>query len=718
VFLASILEVIMHRRLLALCCLLCLSLPALAQVKSNNGSFQNAPAATDKPGTSELPKLEKFDPSLVDKSKNACVDFYQYTCSNWIAAHPIPPDMASTSTTRPLFLYNQTILRNTLEQAAADKQATGSERQIGDYWQSCMDEATRNANSKAWLQPHLNTIASLKSSKDLPRVLAYLHQNFPAAWEADDNDTKAPVFGFGPTQDLADASKMVAGIDQGGMALPSLDYYHDNSEHFKELRAKYVLHIQKMFELAGDSSQKAAAEAKTVMEIETALAKASMDNVSRRDPQKIYNKRNLQQLKTAVPDFGWEEYLQLMGAPSVPFYIVSTPGFLDAVEQQIKTRSAQDWQAYLRWWAIHRGAAYLGHDFELANFDFFGTALSGTPQMLPLWRRCVASTDRYLGEALGQAYVNVAFPPESKQRADELVTQIRGALVEEIGQLDWMSEQTKKQALVKQAATLQKIGYPNAWRDYSSVKIVPDNYLANMNAANAFEVHRQIDKVGKPVSRNEWTMTPPTINAYEDPQMNTINFPAGIMQLPRFGQDQDDASNFGAIGMVIGHETIHGFDDQGRKFDAQGNLRDWWTPEDAKRYDEKDKCIVEEYSQEIPEYGVKQNGNLTAGEDTADNGGIHLAMLALEKQYKAQGKSLDTPEADGLTARQRFFLAYAFSWCAEVRPEAARSQVLSNPHSLPHFRVNRPLSNMPEFQQAFGCKEGQPMVHNPQCRVW
>ena len=698
-------------------CLLCLLLPSFAQVKNDNAT--QSVSSAGKP-VAELPKLEKFDPSLVDKTKNACVDFYQYTCAKWVAAHPITPDMPVSSTDLPLFLYNQTILRNALDAAAANKQATGSQRQIGDYYQSCMDEKTRNADGKAWLQPSLNIIASVKSSKDLPRVVAYLHLNFPAAsgmWNDDDNYAKAPMFGFGPAQDLADASQMVAGVDQGGMALPSLDYYLDNSDRSKELRAKYVQHVQKMFELAGDSRQKAAADAKTVMEIETALAKASMDNVTRRDPKAIYNKLTLQQLKAAAPDFGWDEYLQLMAAPNVPFYIVSTPAFLDALEQQIKTRSLQDWQAYLRWWAIHRSAPYLGSDFEQAHFDFFRKTLTGTPQMLPLWRRCVASTDNYLGEALGQAYVNAAFPQESKQRADDLVVQIRAALVAEIQQLDWMSEATKKQALIKQTATLQKIGYPDQWRDYTSVKIVPDNYLANMNAANAFEMHRQIAKIGKPVDRNEWTMTPPTINAYEDPQMNTINFPAGIMQLPNFG-NQDDASNFGAIGMVIGHETIHGFDDQGRKFDAQGNLRDWWTPEDAKRYDEKDKCIVDQYSQEIPEYGVKQNGNLTAGEDTADNGGIHLAMLALEKQYKAQGKSLDTPEADGLTARQRFFLAYAFSWCEDVRPEAARSQVVSNPHSLAQFRVNRPLANSSEFQQAFGCKEGQPMVHNPQCRVW
>jgi endothelin-converting enzyme/putative endopeptidase len=338
--------------------------------------------------------------------------------------------------------------------------------------------------------------------------------------------------------------------------------------------------------------------------------------------------------------------------------------------------------------------------------------------MLPRWRRCVASADGLLGEALGQAYVNIAFPPESKARANELVKQIRAALVEEIHQADWMSDETRKQALIKQDATLQKIGYPDHWRDYSSVKIVPNNYLANMNAANAFEAHRQINKIGTTLDRTEWQMTPATIDAYEDPQTNTINFPAGILQLPIFDGKRDDASNLGAMGAVIGHETIHGFDDQGRKFDDKGNLRDWWTVEDEKRYDQKDKCIVDQYSQEIPEYGVKQKGELTAGEDTADNGGLHLAMMALENIYKARGKSLDTPEEDGLTARQRFFLSYAFVWCTAERPEAARQQVITNPHSLPMFRVDRPVSNMPEFRKAFSCPASAPMVHHPACRVW
>jgi len=710
-------EVDMRRRFAQVFCLLFLCLSAFGQVAPSYAAQNTSPVAKQA-SSEELPKLEKFDPSLIDKSKDPCTDFYQYTCSKWIATHPIASDMPSNSTSHPLFLYNQTILRDTLEAADANQQATGSERQIGDYWHSCMDESSRNAHEKMWLQPHLDEMASFKSKRDLPRVLAYLHLNFPAAWQGDENSSKSPVFGFGPSQDLKDATQMVAGIDQGGMALPALDYYLVDSDRFKDLRAKYLQHMQKMFQLAGDPSDRAASEAKTVMEIETAFARASMDNVTRRDPGKIYNKRSLEQLKDAVPDFAWDEYFRLVGAGSVPFYIVSTPGFLDAIEQQLKTRSDDDWRTYLRWWTLHRAASYLGKDFEQENFSFFGTALSGTPQMLPLWRRCVRSADSSLGEALGQAYVSVAFPAESKARANELVRKIRETLADEIKQLDWMNESTKKEALIKQDATLQKIGYPDKWRDYSPVKIVPDNYLANMNAANAFEVHRQINKIGKPVDRTEWGMTPPTINAYEDSQMNTINFPAGILQLPFFSGTADDASNFGAIGMVIGHETIHGFDDQGRKFDDKGNLRDWWTAEDAKRYEEKDKCIVDEYSQEIPEYGVRQNGKLSAGEDTADNGGLHLAMLALENIYKARGKSLDQPEADGLTARQRFFLSYGFSWCSDERPEAARNQVTSDPHSLPRLRVDRPLSNSPEFDQAFGCKKGQAMVHEPQCRVW
>jgi endothelin-converting enzyme/putative endopeptidase len=666
----------------------------------------------------ELPKLAKFEASMVDASKDACVDFFEYACSKWISANPIPDDMPATSVTLPLFLYNQTILRNALEKAAANPKASGSERQIGGFWQSCMDESGRNANGKSWLQPHLKLIEGLKSRRDLARVLAYLHLNFPAPWQPDDNSTKSPLFGFGPIQDLEDSSRMVAGIDQGGIALPSREYYLDAENRYKDLRTRYVAHVRKMFQLAGDSAEEASAEAGTVLDIELALAKGLMDNVSRRDPQKIYNNRTLEELKSAVPDFQWEEYFKRTGAPAVPFYVVSAPGFLAAFEGQLRTRRTPEWKAYLRWWTIHRAAPYLGADFEQANFEYFGTALSGTPQMLPRWRRCVSAADRLLGEALGQAYVSIAFPADSKQRANRMVTQVREQLSEQIRSNDWMSPETKKQALVKQDSTLQKIGYPDKWRDYGAVRISRSNYLANLNSANEFEMRRQVAKIGQPIDRAEWLMTPATIDAYEDPQMNTINFPAGILQPPFFDGRQHEAANLGGIGMVIGHEAIHGFDDQGRKFDEKGNLRDWWTPEDARRYEEKDRCIVEQYSQDIPKYGVKQKGELTAGEDTADNGGLHMAMLALEASYRQQGKPVDAPEADGLTARQRFFLSYAFSWCSDVRPEAARNQVVTNPHSLPRFRVNRPLSNLPEFQRAFACKEGQPMVHTPQCRVW
>jgi putative endopeptidase len=672
----------------------------------------------------ELPQLSRVDPSWIDKSKNPCDDYFQYACSKWIAANPIPADMPATFTGRPVILYNQTVLGQAMEKAGGDPQATGSERQIGNFWRSCMDESLRNKNEKTRLEPALNEIASMKSKQDLARVLAYLHLNYGTVWLTDigNNSTKVPFFGFGPTTDMTDASKMVANIDQGGMALPSISYYLDRSADFEQLRAKYLAHIQKVFVLAGDPAPRAAAEAKTVVEIETAFAKASMDNVSRRDPMKNYNKRTLQQLKTAVPVFNWDEYFKNIGAPPVPFYIVTAPSFLPALQQQISTRSLGDLETYLRWWTVHLAAPNLGKELEEADFAFFGVVLTGTPHLLPRWRRCVIAADASLGFGrLGEAYVKAAFPGDSKQRADEMVTRIRAALKDQIEHLDWMDPNTKKQALAKEEATLQVIGYPDKWRDYSSVSIVPDNYLANLNALTTFEVHRQLNKVGKPIDRTEWWapwLTPASFNALQNPYMNTINFPAGILQLPMFSVQQDDVSNYGGAGAAIGHEIIHGFDDQGRKFDGQGNLHDWWTAEDSNRYEQRDKCIVDQYSQEIPEYGLKQNGRLTAGEDIADAGGLQLAMLALESVYKAEGKSLDAPSGDGITPRQKFFFSYAFNWCGDVRRELARQSLISDPHSLLMFRVNRPLSNLSEFQKAYSCKAGQPMVHEPQCRVW
>jgi endothelin-converting enzyme/putative endopeptidase len=628
--------------------------------------------------------------------------------------------MPSVGPWTPLYLWNQTILRETMEKAAANASAKGTEQQVGDYWKSCMNLDERAAKGKEWLAEALKPVDTLKDKRELAKVLAHLQKGLAPGWESEDNQTNTPLIGFGWVQDLEDSSKMVAGFDQAGLSLPSRDYYLDEDANSKKIRGEFKKHLVRMFGLAGDTPAQAAKEATAVFEIESALAKAQMNAVDRRDPVKIYHKQSLAQIKAALPSFEVDEYLKVMDAPVPPFYIVSTLEYLPALNAQIKTRSLDELRSYLRWWMIEAAANKTTPELEQANFDFFGTTLQGTPKMLPQWRRCVVSADARLGEALGKEYVKIAFPPESKAKAVELMVGIRTALKQDIGEVDWMAEATKKQAIEKLDAMIQKIGYPDTWRDYSSVKIVPDDYLANVEAANAFEVRRQLNKVNKPVDKMEWGMTPPTINAYNDPQNNTINFPAGILQLPFFSAQQTDAANYGAIGMVIGHEITHGFDDQGRKFDANGNLRDWWSAADAKAYDERGNCLSAEYTHDVPELGpgVKTNGKLTQGEDTADNGGIHLAMMALENLYRARGKSLDVREEDGLTARQRFYASFAFSWCETVRPDVERMQITTNPHSLSRYRVNIPLSNQADFAKAFGCKAGQPMVRASACRVW
>jgi endothelin-converting enzyme/putative endopeptidase len=427
---------------------------------------------------------------------------------------------------------------------------------------------------------------------------------------------------------------------------------------------------------------------------------------------------SLAQMRALAPSFDWKTYLKLVSPPATEHYIVTSPDFFRALEQAIAQHPLEHWKAYLRWHLLHASAPYLSNAFVEENFDFNSRTLLGTKALLPRWRRCVRAADRDLGEALGQAYVERAFPPTSKQRVVSMVHAVEKALGDDIGQLSWMTPATKQQALVKLKAIEDKIGYPNRWRDYSTVRITAASYLGNVHQATAFELQRVLNKIGKPVDRGEWLMTPPTINAYYDAQLNTINFPAGILQPPFFDPAQDESVNYGAIGMVIGHEITHGFDDQGRKFDSQGNLRDWWTAEDARQYEERGKCISDQYTQEVPEAGVKQNGLLTQGEDTADNGGLRIALMALADSLQQTGKTLDEKGSDGLTARQRFFLGYANAWCGSQRPEVMRTIVLTNPHSLPKYRVNNVVSNMPEFQQAFACKSGQPMARANACRVW
>jgi len=687
-----------------------------------NANGQNASQQTSvPPKTSEMvPKLEHFDAAVVNKSLDPCQDFYKFACSKWVAANPIPPDEVAWGTGSGLRYWNENILREAMEKAADPaSHSTGFQKQIGDYWGACMDEPGLEASGTRDLKPELAHIDAMRNKSALAEEVAFVHQTVPGAWEANDNETPAAVFGFSQAQDFDDASKVVAFVDQGGMALPGRDFYLDKDDKSKDIRTKYQAHIAKMFELVGEAKDQAATDAKTVLAIETAMAQSSMDNVARRDPKNLNNKMSLDQIQALTPSFDFKRYIGIIGAPpSEPHYLVSSPDFFRGLNKLIQQHSVEDWKVYLRWQLIHGSAPYLNKAMVDENWNFFAHELLGAKEQTPRWRRCVRAADRDLGQALGRAYVEVAFPPESKERTVTMVHDIENALDRDIISLDWMQPATKEQAKIKLQAIEDKIGYPDHWRDYSSVNITRDSYLNNVREATVFEFHRQLEKIGKPVDRSEWTMTPPTINAYYDPQLNTINFPAGILQPPFFDPAQEDVVNYGAIGMVIGHETTHGFDDQGRKFDAKGNLRDWWTPEDAKAYDQRAECIANEYTEEIPEAGVKQNGHLTLGEDTADNGGLRLAYMAAEHKLQEAGKSLDEKELDGWTPRQKFFLSYGFSWCEQYRPELMRTVVMTNPHSIPKYRVNNVVSNMPEFQQAFSCKKGDAMVHATQCKVW
>jgi putative endopeptidase len=666
-----------------------------------------------------LPKLEHVNPDQVNAQIDPCTDFYQYSCSKFFAANPIPADRAAWGVVGPLSLWNEVTLREVLEAAAAKKEGrTAVDQKIGDYWAACMDENKIESSSRKELKRELDRIAALKNKAQLAGELAHIHSTVGSAWQGGDAETVAPMFGFGSNPDFDDATKVIAIVDQGGFSLPGREFYSKDDAKSVEIRSKYLLHIANMLKLAGENEAQAKADASTVLAMETEMARSAMDIVKRRDPKNINNKMTLAQLEKLAPAFAWKQYLAAVGAPSTQVYLVTSPDFLRGLDTMIHRRPLNDWKTYLRWQVLHESAPYLDSAFVNENFDFFGHTLAGVPKLSPRWRRCVHSTDARLGEALGQAYVQRAFPPQSKERVLKMVNNIEAALDQDIAQINWMTPETKTQAKAKLKKILDKIGYPDHWRDYSALEITPDSYLENVHRGTAFEFHRQLAKIGQPLDRQEWQMTPPTIDAYYDPQTNTINFPAGILQPPFFDAQQDDAANYGAEGAVIGHEITHGFDDQGRKFDGQGNLHDWWTPADAKNYEARGKCISDEYTQEIPEVGIKQNGLLTQGEDTADNGGIHLALLALENDLKSEGKSVDDKGEDGLTHLQKFFLAYSTVWCSEYRPEVMRVALLSNPHSLPKYRVNNVVANMPEFAKAFGCKKGAPLVHENACRVW
>ncbi|HEX3746399.1 MAG TPA: M13 family metallopeptidase [Bryobacteraceae bacterium] len=660
--------------------------------------------AQDRPLTS-LPYTPSLETKFLDRAADPCVDFYQYACGNWNKLNPIPPDQARWDVYGKLTDENQRYLWGILDEAAkADASRTPVEQKIGDYFSACMDEAAVEKAGAAPLQPRLRQIAALKSVKDIPALLANIHL------EAGD-DT---LFAFTSSQDYADSSRVIAFALSGGLGLPDRDYYVNPDAKSQQIRTQYLDHVAAMLALLGDSPDAARAGAQTVMAIETDLAKSTLTRVERRDPYKQFHKLTRSQIMALTPDFNWDAYWAGLGLPAPATLNVTEPAFFKELEQQLKTRPIADWKTYLRWHVAHSAAPYLSQPFVQASFDFYSKTLRGVTAMRPRWKRCVSYVDRDLGEALGQAFVAKTFTPATKAATLAMTNEIEAAMQGELEHLDWMSEATKKQALIKLHGVLNKIGYPDKWRDYSSVHVVRGDFLGDVVSATVFEAKRELAKIGKPVDRGEWQMTPPTVNAYYDPQMNDINFPAGVLQPPLYDPKMDDAPNYGNTGATIGHELTHGFDDQGRQFDAKGNLRDWWTKEDATQFVERASCVTDQYSGYTVIDNIKINGKLTAGEDIADLGGTTLAYIA----WKAATKGKDLQPIDGFTPDQRFFIGMAQWACGDERPENKRLNAVTNEHSPDEYRINGVVANMPQFGRAFSCKAGQPMMRQNACRIW
>ena len=647
-----------------------------------------------------------FDAAAIDRGADACTDFYQFACGAWMKNNPIPDEQASWGRFNELVERNRDTLRGLLAKLSEAKpERTAVQQKLGDYYATCTDESAVEALGAKPLAEDLARIAAVVDKKALNAEIGTLQRLGVNVF-----------FAFGSEQDFKESSSVIAIADQGGMGLPDRDYYFKTEENFVKQRAAYVEHVRKMFVLAGDAPPQAAANAKVVMTIETALAKNAFDLVTRRDPNKIYHRMTRSELLALTKTFEWEPYLTATGAPQFPSINVTEPDFFKGVDAVIASNSLPDLKTYMRWHVIHVAAPLLSSAFVNENFDFYGRTLTGRKALLPRWKRCVQYTDDDLGEALGQLYVDATFGADGKRRMLELVGNLERTLRKDIDDLDWMTIKTKQQALAKLAMFAKKIGYPDKWRDYAALTITRGNLLGNSKRANEFEHRRQLAKIGKPLDRTEWLMSPPTVNAYYNPLMNEIVFPAGILQPPFFDRSLDDAVNYGSIGGVIGHEMTHGFDDQGRQFDKDGNLADWWTESDAMQFTKRTDCVKTQYGGYTAIDTMKIDGELTLGENVADNGGLRIAHMALLEALAGK-----TPAPiDGFTAEQRFFLGWGQIWCENVRPEQARLEVTTDVHSPGRWRVNGVVSNMPEFAKAFGCKSGQPMAPAPanQCRVW
>ena len=657
-------------------------------------------------GEPALPYTPSLDVNSIDKSVDPCVDFYQYSCGGWKKRNPIPPDETSWSVYGKLDEDNLNFLRGVLEQAASPKPRDQVTREIGDFYAACMDETAVEQKGLTPIQSDLDAIASLQSTRELTPLVARLQFSYG----------RAILFSHNTIQDPDDSEQEIAALDQGGLGLPDRDYYFKQDAKSREIREHYVQHVEKVLELLGESPGMAAQNAVIVMRMETALAKASLSPVQRRDPYRLKHKMQIPDLTRLAPHLDWPAYFRDLRYPRFETLNVAVPAFFKQVSTLLAREPVENWKAYLRYHVADSFSRYLPAKFVQEDFDFHTRYLRGANEIEPRWKRCVEYTDENLGEALGQVYVRKVFSAELKQSTLEMVRRIEEAMGERIRQLDWMGPETKQQALTKLAAISNKIGYPDQWRDYSSVTIERADFGGDVLRAGAFEARREINKVGKPVDHTEWDMTPPTVNAGYDPQLNDIDFPAGVLQPPLYDGKLDAAPNYGDTGGTIGHELTHAFDDEGSQFDAHGDLRNWWTPQDRKRFEARTQCVQDQYSSYVAVDDMHLDGKLTLGENVADLGGELLAYMA----WKAATKDTKLQTIDGLTPDQRFFIGFAQWACSNERPEDERVRATTDPHSPAKYRVNGVVVNMAEFARAFSCKAGQPMVNPPEkvCKVW
>ena len=661
------------------------------------------PTEVAKPITT-MPYSPSLDLADLDRSADPCVDFYKFSCGGWQKNNPIPADQAGWSVYAKLGDENSQFLWGILQQDATLKNRTPVQQKIGDYFAACMDTEAIDKRGGEPVAAGMATISALPDRAALIAYIATLEHTSPGNY----------FFRAYAGQDPDDSSKVLVDLNAGGLGLPDRDYYLKTDDKSVETRAKYVEYIAQMMVLNGESPSEAKSHASAILKIETNLAKASLSRVDRRDPYKTYHKMTVGQLETLAPVIAWPSFFETQGVAGLTNLNVSQPEFQKTVDAELTNEPVDELKAYLRFHMLTAVAPYLASPFETADFNFYSGYLRGTKAMPPRWKTCVRGVDRSMGEALGQEFVKRTFSAETKQKTQLMTDQIEQAMQGEIEQLAWMSDATKKEALRKLHAVRNKIGYPDTWRDYSALTIKPNDYFGDSERAYRFEQAREWAKVGKPVDRNEWGMTPPTVNAYYNPQMNDINFPAGVLQPPLYDPKLDDAPNYGNTGATIGHELTHGFDDEGRKFDDKGNLKDWWTKEDAANFDERIKCVQDQYAGYVVVDDIHINSKLTSGEDVADIGGTLLAYIAWKKATAAQ----ELKPIDGFTPDQRFFVGMAQWACENTRPENERLHAATDPHSPGFARINGVVSDLPEFAKAFSCKAGQPMVRANACKVW